>query len=445
MEDVRVWDVDTAGVVDAEGRPLPRKRWVVRGTRTHAIRERARRIAALLGTSPSPRPPTAEGDTVRGYAERYYLPWLEERRRPTTANGKAVLLRTHILPEWGDLTLQQVQTPEVQREIRAYLEAPPQEQRGNGLRKASSRNAVLITLGALLSHAADPARAPGGIPRIQQRHKIELLKESRPQRGKDGIIRGSNREHRMTDDDSRLLLEAAEAHPDPIVYAVVVLGIYCGMRISEIAGLRWSNVDLEEGRIWVCEQICPKSKLTVDTKNGKHGWAYLDSIVLEFLKAHKERGIHAEYVTGHRQGPHTGQQLAKMFRRLADNTKGLSRRYTPHDMRHTFASRLADAGAEPHEIAEAIRDSIEEAFTYLHADSSAVGSKVLASVSTLRGGSPQPTQPDPSKEDHRDQLITQLMAQNAELTDQIKTLNKMIARLMGDEPAKPHLHVVESK
>ena len=55
---------------------------------------------------------------------------------------------------------------------------------------------------------------------------------------------GQGRDRRLTDAEERRLLEAVEAHSNPMVAWVVKVAIETGMRQSEILGLRLSQVDL---------------------------------------------------------------------------------------------------------------------------------------------------------------------------------------------------------
>lgn len=438
-------------------------KWQCTGTLQEAQALHDRRVAEVLEegqlyrqANPKPAkvppeaaaPPGTRTYTVKEYGEEHYLPYLKGKEPSTHAN-KASLLRNHIYPDWGHLTLPQLQLPETVKEIKAYLESPERHHSKRGLKKAASRNSVLSAMSGMLSHAADPSRAPGGRPLLKIKYKItEFPSDDKAKvsnrKDQDGFLRGANRHKRMSDEEARQLLQVARESKSPWHYAMVGLGLFCGLRISEIAGLRWEDVDLDGGQIYVGGQI---DRITHQhknrTKNRAKAWIRVDR---GFLREIHERRANPEYVTGSTYRHHTGGKLAKDFAKLAVVAWG-SAKYTTHAMRHTFGSRLADTGAPIHEIAEALRDSLAVAATYIHPSEDA-GDRILASADSLRGVS-QPSQPDPSpKEDHRDQLIAQLMAQNAELTSQITALNKMLSKLMegqSSEAKTPHLQIVENK
>ena len=49
-----------------------------------------------------------------------------------------------------------------------------------------------------------------------------------------------------------MLLEAAKGHP---LEAAFVLGLTCGLRPGELLGLKWDNVDLDQGVLRVSRAV----------------------------------------------------------------------------------------------------------------------------------------------------------------------------------------------
>jgi integrase len=89
------------------------------------------------------------------------------------------------------------------------------------------------------------------------------------------------------------LLEAAEDEQDAVAFRVALLG---GMRPAEICGLRWSDVDWENRRLHVRQQLVylpdrgwHLADLKTDTKQGRQRWVGLDPGTLAALREHRTR------------------------------------------------------------------------------------------------------------------------------------------------------------
>lgn len=71
-----------------------------------------------------------------------------------------------------------------------------------------------------------------------------------------------------------------------------LLGRYCGLRINETYGLKWSQVDLDEGVIHIRQQMAYQHGLIklvpLKTRNAKRD-VYLNSILLEHFRSLKQR------------------------------------------------------------------------------------------------------------------------------------------------------------
>jgi len=107
---------------------------------------------------------------------------------------------------------------------------------------------------------------------------------------------------------------------NPRLYSVVACALTTGMRKSEILGLRWENVDLERGTIYVLK-----------TKSGKERRLPITSKLRNVLTC----------LGAKQQGP-VFEMAEITFRRLFDTARkdsGLPH-FRWHDLRHTFASNF---------------------------------------------------------------------------------------------------------
>jgi len=143
------------------------------------------------------------------------------------------------------------------------------------------------------------------------------------------------------EEENRLLAACDESelrYRAPHLKLVVLVALYTGLRRGEILRLRWSDIDFEKGRLSV-----RKSK----TKSGKRD-VYLNSMLYQQLLS-LSRQEHGEWIF---PSPERFQKPGQPERHIADVKNAFRRairlagikKITFHQLRHTFCSRLADAG-----------------------------------------------------------------------------------------------------
>lgn len=173
-------------------------------------------------------------------------------------------------------------------------------------------------------------------------------------------------------------------------YPIFAVMIGTGLRVGEVTGLRWSDVDLKNGTISVNhtlvyyqhrdEKGCYFSVNTPKTKAGMRAVPILDSVKHAFIEEKKWRmsnGIrcnisidgYTDFVFVNRFGnvQHQGT-LNKALRRiirdcneeqLASGQKNpvLLPRFSCHTLRHTFATRLVESGVNIKAVQEILGHS----------------------------------------------------------------------------------------
>jgi integrase/recombinase XerD len=111
-----------------------------------------------------------------------------------------------------------------------------------------------------------------------------------------------------------------------------------GMRVSEVAGLRMPDVNLESAFL-KCrgkgekERIVPLGKMAIEALE-----IYLNKV--------RSRLPRSEFVFAGKQGrPLTRQRIWQLIRRYA-RVAGIQKKITPHTFRHSFATHLLEGGAD---------------------------------------------------------------------------------------------------
>ncbi len=153
------------------------------------------------------------------------------------------------------------------------------------------------------------------------------------------------------DEESRLLENCPEWLSEIVVFA-----LNTGLRKDELLSLEWYRVDSKR-----------KTILIKKTKNGKPKTLPLNRIALDVLEQRsKVRTIKNELVFFNSKGTKiNGYGLSRTFKNIAEEA-GIED-FRLHDLRHTFATRLAQRGVDLYKIAKLLGHSdIKTTQRYAH-------------------------------------------------------------------------------
>lgn len=161
---------------------------------------------------------------------------------------------------------------------------------------------------------------------------------------------------------ARFLHTAKNYARDDMEYPIFITLAYTGLRVGELCALKWSDVDFYEGKISITKTINNANNnannyMLESPKNGRARLVTVSKTVLDILERYqrwqdrnKEKPgyLNRDFVFARYQGKYRGypifqRSIAIRMRRLL-KASGLNESLTPHSLRHTHTSLLAEAG-----------------------------------------------------------------------------------------------------
>ncbi len=266
--------------------------------------------------------------------------------------------RVHVAPKWAKVPVGSIMKPDVSSWVTAMVKA--------GTGAATIESAVGVLRG-LMEHAVD-AR----LRRDNPCHKVKIPR------------RPAHADRVLLPDEDKLLLGALDrqfpGRPDARLF--VELMLYGGLRWEEAGALDRDHVDLRRAVVQVGPVLERDGTIRPYPKSpaGERP-VPIDEQVWPRLRAHAMtvRGLLFTRPGG-RTLDYSVWHHAVWRRALLEVTERQGRRIlaerqtlddpqpTPHDLRHTYATRLADTGMPVHEIMRLVgHENLVSAQRYLHA------------------------------------------------------------------------------
>ena len=249
----------------------------------------------------------------------------ELRPRTVTSYKGGIIL--HVLPDWGSRDIRSIDADD--------LVSWHKRQRASGAADWTIR-ARWMSVRGLLSYAAR-------IGYISANPCEVLVRRERPKPGRP-------KARYLTETEIKNLLGNSRADAT-IINAMLV---FSGVRVSELLGLAWSEIDFKRHVIRIRYQMSRKGKRSaVKTEAGKRDVILMDELA-RMLRARKvaarfcrEEDLVIANGVGHTLGY---TRLRKAFANAAKDANIAGA--TPHTCRHTFASILIDRGASVEFVAD---------------------------------------------------------------------------------------------
>jgi integrase len=296
---------------------------IARALAEHEARKNAPAAApAALESSEAPAL-AKEEPTVREMA-RIVLDLANLHNKETSTVRKEVLFRVHVEPYFGDRKLSEVTCAAIEDFQLAMSQKP---RRAGAEAKLSPKTVNAAT--EVITNILGVAKRRGWIASVPE---VNWLRA------------GAHRFDFLTFEEADQLIAAAEGE----LKTMILVALRTGLRLGELRGLRWEDVDLQAGRIRVAQSIVyvkrkglPGRDIVTTPKSHKTREVPLSDEARAALRLH--RHLRGPLVfcdangkpVGHQ---HTQRDLWRACRRAELRELGW------HVLRHTFASHLTMRG-----------------------------------------------------------------------------------------------------
>jgi integrase len=296
------------------------------------------KIGELLGAAERGELLSDRRITVAAYLDEWLVA-IEPSIRPLTVESYRGTIRTHITPHIGALQLRAL-TP---LHVHALVSRKSREL------AASTVHKIISILRAAMRRAV----AWNLIPRDVTADVIAPRQ-------------GAPIDATWSSEQARLFLDAARGHD---LYAFYYLAISTGMRLGELLGLRWSDIDFERRFLRVVRSVHAPNRwhVTVSdpkTPTSRRRIALADDIVRE-LRLHRDRQQMGRFPVGPddpcftNDNPHrlplTKGRVSYHLEVICAKAGVPKIRF--HDIRHTAATLMLEAGEHPKVVAERLGHS----------------------------------------------------------------------------------------
>ena len=269
--------------------------------------------------------------TVGQWMDEWFEAYAKVKVRPSSHQTYKGYIKNHIKPNIGDIPIEKLTSLQLQKFYRLLLTEGrvsriESEKQPKGLSAKTVRN-----INQVISSAMDMA----------VRHKLIL---SNPTEGCE-LPKVEHREMKTLPAEQlgAFLREAKESG----VYELYYMDLATGLRRGELLGLKWEDIDLQNGIIHVRRQVArvdgEVKEMPLKTKNAYRNISISQDAVamLTEMEAHRSSDYVFPSSTG---GPISPDSVNNMLHRVLKRAGLPSIRF--HDLRHTFATLALQNGVD---------------------------------------------------------------------------------------------------
>jgi integrase len=292
------------------------------------------RLARGQPMIPAPRQPTAK-PRFEAFAWRWYAIYVETNNKPSEQKAKRLILKNHLVPAFGTLTLDAITTLKAEEFKAVKLTT--------GLAPKSINNCL-----AVLGKCLRTAEEWNELDRVP---KLKLLRV--PPQKFDFLSR----------EEAERLIRTTQEQP---WRAMITVALRTGLRLGELIALDWSDVNVETRLLTVRRSAFKRQIVSTKSNRIRH---------IPFTKE-TERALRAiQQPSGavfNQCGRSVDDQSAR--RAIARLSKEAGIRHIGwHVLRHTFASHLVTAGVSIKAVQELLGHSdVRTTMRYAHLAPSAL-------------------------------------------------------------------------
>ena len=262
--------------------------------------------------------------TIKSLGEQ----WLEDKKltvKPSTYANYSRLLNDHIIPALGNLKYESLDKSDINKYISKLAESGRKDGKG-GLSVSMTRD-IIKALRAI----AKFAQLEYGLKNICDGITVPKIKKA---------------ESKTLTDNERKRLEKYLIDNICLCNVSILLCLYTGLRIGELCGLQWKDIDFRRGCLTVCKTVQRislgngKTVISIDTPktDSSARVVYIPLFIIEMLKKFRQKPD--IFILSGREKPTEPRTLQHKFKKILAVCKISDISF--HALRHTYATMCVE-------------------------------------------------------------------------------------------------------
>lgn len=281
------------------------RRWIHANTE----QEYADKLAKLLGAGAR----ETEKHNFSVYARNWYEVFSKPNIEAATAATYQRQLDLHLIPILGEKAIEDISTDDVQRVFNSMGGAKTTKQKAK------------VVLNMILETALDDG-----------------LIQRNPLRSRRVKITGASSKftEEYTVEQMRYLIQNLDSVKNPVDRSYLALQALHPLRLEEVLGLQWGDIDLDNSIIHICRAVTHPTRNQPEVKKPKTEASTRDIALSAIAARHLTPASKADFVIGGKQ-PFSYQQVKRMCWRIKADT-GFEENITPIRFRTTVLTDIYD-------------------------------------------------------------------------------------------------------